>query len=284
MNRIMLKLEAGSDEDCWDVRVRLKCKSSKKLLAQAISESVNHDTAEEEGSTDVEPHRMPTFVQKSADPTVKNVTENGVALPDGWDPRNDVGTDEYHDVTSTISLHLGAGKSLLFPLDVFRPLDQSSMSPESDASPTCSTTYEVIIMYRQVRAGKKGKNKSDEAGDQVMVMQSGSIEWISPFTAEFSQTNGPQRSFPCGIQHASNMTSHSSAEPPSTGGAELIAADGERVQMRCSLGAKGLGSSIAASILRVTNEVRPFHIHVLLCLSQVDSIFILDLHSFPNID
>jgi len=250
VNRIVLRLEAGSDEDCWDVRVRLKCKSSKKPLS---SESAN-DGMLEGGLIDVEPYRMPTFVHKSADPTIQIVTEIGVALPVGWEPRKDVGADESHDVTTPLSLHLRAGKSLLFPLDVFCPLDQSFTSSENDAS-TCSTSYEAIIMYRQVRAGK-GTNQSEEPGDQVLVMQSGSIEWISPFTAEFSQTNGSKNPFPCGIQHPSNTTSQSSIEPPSVGGTELVAAYGEHVQMRCSLEAKGIGSNIAASILRVTNEVR----------------------------
>mmetsp|Transcript_15475 Transcript_15475/g.24981 ORF Transcript_15475/g.24981 Transcript_15475/m.24981 type:complete len:317 (+) Transcript_15475:1-951(+) len=90
-----------------------------------------------------------------------------------------------------------------------------------------------------------------------MVLQSGSINWISPFTAEFSQTNGPKKPHPCGIQHASNIAALSPFPEPSSlvNGTALIAADGERVPMRCSLVAKGLGSNFAASILRVTNEI-----------------------------
>lgn len=250
VNRIMLRLKAGGDEDCWDVRVRLKCESS--IKPPQLNESAD-DAAPEAGSTGVDPHRMPTFVQMSVDSSVKNVTENGVVLPEGWETRKDVGSDEIHSVTTTICPHLGAGKSLLFPLDVFRPLDQSLPSQECDAS-TCSTSYEIIIMYRQVRVGK-GTNQSDEPGDQVMVMQSGSIEWMSPFSAEFSLTNGPKTPYPCGIQHASNnVVSQSPADPSLVSETELIAANGERVQMRCSLEAKGLGSNIAASIIRVTNE------------------------------
>ena len=45
---------------------------------------------------------------------------------------------------------------------------------------------------------------------------------------------------------------------------ELIAADGERVQMRVSFKAKGLGVNIAASILSVNNEVRQHIIRVIL--------------------
>jgi len=173
-----------------------------------------------------------------------------VALPEGWEPREDVGTITSHEVTTTISPHLGAGKSLLVPLDAFRP-----NFPDDGTS--CSTSYEVIIMYRQIRVGKETDASDKTAGDQVMVTQNGSIDWISPFTAEFSQTNGRNKPYPCGIQHLSNM---STLSPPveaasSARRRELIAADGERVQMRVSFKAKGLGVNIAASILSVNNEI-----------------------------
>jgi len=254
VNRIMLKLEAGGDEDCWDVRVRLKCRSAKK---PPTSQSPADDAGIEGECIEIEPHQLPIFVQKSAEPMARFVSENGVALPCGWEPRKDVGTDEAHNATTTISPLVRRGKSLLYPLDVYRPLRNSSTPLTSCDDSVCLTSYEVIVMYRQIRADKGSKRQSDEAGDQVMVMQSGSVEWISPFTAEFAQTNGTKNPFPCGIQHPSNMVplQASSAEPQTPEvGAELIAAHGERVQMRCSLRAKGLGSVIAASVLRVTNE------------------------------
>lgn len=260
MNRIVFKLEAGEDEDCWDVRVRLRCTSSSgNPLVQVGGEAANDASAEGAGSNnDVDPRRMPVFVQKSADTTARVVMENGMALPVGWEPRKDVGTDESHDATTKISLHLGAGKSLIFPLDVYRPLDQTTLPSESDGgNSSCSTTYDVIVMYRQVRSSKKkvSDKSSEEPGDQVMVTQGGSVQWIPPFIAEFSHTNGRRRPFPCGVQHPSNMVSPP-AEQSAAGGAELVAANGERLQMRCSLEARGLGSkNVAASIISVTNEL-----------------------------
>ena len=90
-----------------------------------------------------------------------------------------------------------------------------------------------------------------------MVIESGLFEWISPFAVEFSQINGIMKPFPCGIHHASNMVSQTDQVPMSAVGAESVSADGERIQMRFSLGVKALGSQIAANILRVSNEVRP---------------------------
>ena len=243
VNRIMLRLDAGSDEECFDVRVRLKCKSSKKQQkSEPPSTDATATTAKDE-TIDVEPHRMPTFVCKSDDPTAKVMAEGGFSLPTGWEPRKDVGTDESHDVTTSLSHHLEVGKSLLCPLDIFRPLDSSDSDP-------CSTSYDVVIMYRQVRAGEASNKSSESTGDEVMVVQSGSIEWITPFTAEFSQSNGFKKPFPCGIQHASNMV----LQPePSVTDNELVVADGQQVNMRCSLQAKGLGSNVTATILSVTN-------------------------------
>ena len=246
VNRIMLRLDAGRDEDCYDVRIRLKCKSHKKKPQPSAEEA----TTPEYEALDVEPNRMPTFVQKAEDVTIEFVSENGVSLPGGWEVRKDVGSDESHDMTTLLSSHIEAGKSLLCPLDIFRPLDPSVKIHDAF---TCSTSYDVIITYRQVRSGK-GLNKSDDSsGDQVMVMQSGIIEWITPFTAEFSQTNGHQRPYPCGIQHASNLITAQSLPEP---GEELVVADGQQIQMKCSIKPNGLGSNVAASILYVTNEVR----------------------------
>ena len=257
VNRIMLRLDAGRDEDCWDVRVRLKCNSYKKKPQSSELPTAEEATTPEYAALDVEPNRMPTFVQKAEDATTEVVTENGVSLPAGWEVRKDVGSDESHDVTTSLSPHIEAGKSLLCPLDIFRSLDSSVKSDTF----TCSTSYDVIITYRQVRAGK-GLNKSDgSSGDQVMVMQSGIIEWITPFTAEFSQTNGHQRPYPCGIQHASNQVTAQSLPEPS---GELVVADGQQIQMKCSIKPNGLGPNVAASILNVTNEVRVTMIPIIL--------------------
>lgn len=245
VNRIIFKIKAGKDEDCWDVRARIRSESVKKS-----------DTAVDATPdvTPVEPHRMPCFVQKAADPKVRNVTETGVALPEGWETRKDVTTDNSPDLTTTICPHLEAGKSLLFPLDIFRPLDEWQ-SRDSDAS--ISTSYEIIIMYRQIRGGKETKEPNG-LGDQVLVVQSGSIDWVSPLSAEFSLSNGLTKPYSRGIQHASNAISSALAQSSSVTRNELIAADGERVHMRCSLQATSVGMKSCATILRVTNEVSVF--------------------------
>ncbi|KAL7546228.1 hypothetical protein ACHAWF_009563 [Thalassiosira exigua] len=249
VNRIALRLAAGDDEECWDVRVRLRCESAIRLPTDG-------PTPDDEGmaAAVVEPGRTPTFVRRSSDPAARIVAEGGVALPPGWEPRNDaVGMNESHDASTAVCTHLGAGNSLILPLDVFRPLDPSSPSQQEGDAGICSTTYEAIVTYRQVRTGK-GRTKQCERGDEVTVVHCWSLTWVLPFAADFSLTNGPGKPYPGGIQHASNMVTRSLQEPLSLSGKELIAADGEYVLMRCSLEAMGFGSNVAASIVRVTNE------------------------------
>jgi hypothetical protein len=260
VNRILLHLKADTDVSCWDVRVGIKCTTLKKL-------ELVTSTALKVGST---------FVHRASDPAVKFVTEDGVALPSGWEPRKDVGTDESHSSTTSVSPHIGAGKSFLFPLDVFHPLDQS-LPLERDAY-TSSTSFEVTFTYRQVRSGKRA-NRTNDPGDHVVVMLSGSIDWVSPFTSEFSPCNRPMKLFPCGIQHSSSMKLQASTEPTSAVGTELMAAVGDSIRMRCSLEATSIGCNVAATIVRVANMVSQTASKYLFSLfvSRLTSLFIVYL-------
>mmetsp|Transcript_5725 Transcript_5725/g.9382 ORF Transcript_5725/g.9382 Transcript_5725/m.9382 type:complete len:1581 (+) Transcript_5725:68-4810(+) len=244
VNRLIFKLQAGADVDCRGVRLSIRCRNSSGAIS---SEAV--DDPGSEAATSVEPGRRPLFVRRSVN-DIASLTneENDPPLPKGWEPRNDVSVDESNVTSSIIATHLEAGKSMFLPLDLFRPLNQSGDSSESES---CTTSYEVSISYRQVRT-VKGISQPNDLGDQVVVVRSGTVTWISPFTAEFSLINGNQKSFPCGIKHPSNMTQSSSND--SRISSPLIAAEGERIRMRFHLKAKELGNKVAASIENVLNE------------------------------
>jgi hypothetical protein len=221
VNRTLLQLETGSDAGCWDVRVRLKCTTITEQEEGEESESANKS------------HMNATFVQIAT----TNSTLKDVALPDGWEPRQDVGADEFHNMTTLVSPYIESNKSLILPLDIYYPLD------ELDG---VTTTFEVILTYKQ-------SNNTENSGDLIMVILSGLIEWIPPFTAEFG------RPIACGIQHTPNISLRSThIEPtiaPSAVDTELIFADGECIRMKCSLEATSIGSdNVAATILRVTNK------------------------------
>lgn len=250
VNRMVFRLKAGDDHDCHDVRVWLRCKSNKISAPNENTDEIPSGDA----ANNIDPNLTPLFVLKSTNPTLTNVTENGITLPQGWETRRDVAMEESNEVSTVITPHLEAGKSYLFALDLFCPLSMTPVSAESPVdSDNFSTAYEVIIEYRQTRSEKE---VTEESGDHVMVMHSGSITWISPFSAEFFLTNGPQKPFPGGVQHYSNTVTKSALKNASPDQFEIIAADGELIQMRCAIGANGMGDDVAAKIHRVCNEVR----------------------------
>jgi len=270
INRIIFKLQAGTDVDCRGVRLSIRCRNS----SGALLSEVEDDVASEGVTNNVEPDRRPFFVKRSTnDNTSVADDENDTSLPKGWEPRNDVSTDESNMSSSVVAPHIEAGKSMLLPLDLFRPLNQTSDSSECDS---CTTSYEITITYRQVRT-INGVSQSSDLGDQVVVVRSGTVTWISPFTAEFSPINGTQKSFPCGIKHASNMVQPASNDPSNS--SALIAADGERIRMRCHLKAKELGNKVAANIEYVVNEVRYCVLPCQPC--QITSMCFS--HSFPSL-
>uniref|UniRef100_A0A7S2LZA6 Trafficking protein particle complex subunit 11 domain-containing protein n=1 Tax=Skeletonema marinoi TaxID=267567 RepID=A0A7S2LZA6_9STRA len=247
VNRIMFQLQAGADVDCRGVRLSIRCRNSSGATSSDAADDLTS-----EGVTPVEPGRSPFFVKRSDNDNSSQVDEeDNTPLPKGWEPRKDVSVDESSVTSSVIAPHLEAGKSMLLPLDLFRPLHQTGDSPESDS---CMTSYEITISYRQVRT-IKGISQSSDLGDQVVVIRSGTVTWISPFTAEFSPINGNQKNFPCGIKHSSNMVQSASNDPSIS--SPLIAADGERIRMRCHLKAKELGSKVAANIEHILNENEP---------------------------
>jgi hypothetical protein len=248
VNRVVFMLQVGPDVDCRGVRLSIRCRHSSGTVPSEVIGTVPSEVGDDDESVgaidDVEPERRPVFVKRS---TNEDTQANGIPLPKGWELRNDVSTDESN--MSVITPHLGAGKSMLLPLDLFRPVNPAGDSSESDS---CTTSYELSISYRQVRT-VKGISQPSDLGDQVVVVRSGTVTWISPFTAEFSQVDRTQKSFPCGIKHASNMVQSASNDPGDS--SALIAADGERIRIRCHLKAKEVGNNVAASIEYVANEV-----------------------------
>lgn len=246
VNRILFELSANENYNCRDIILRVRCTSH--------VDRGNPSLVDAEGEPDEpESDSRSLFVQPSDAAVVAKTTE-GINLPRGWEPRRDIITDESHDASSTVMSYLEAGKSVILPLDVFRPL--STSSDEEDPT-SVSTSYEVILTYREARVGGDSEDP-DQTGNQVMVIQRGKLNWIKPFTGNFSIVEGNQQLFPCGVQHESNMsnigvTASSRTEKQSD---DIISADGEQVRMRFTLKTNGLGSSVAAKVHTIKNEVR----------------------------
>jgi len=237
VNRIVLKLQAGADEDCRDIRVVLKCINSRKPLSESPGEPSPANV--------VDFNEAPIFVRRSQRRATADVA-GSVVLPVGWALREDVSNDVSQGVASSLAPLLGAGQSLLMPLEIFCPLDRQ---PGEARTTFRSTSYEVLILYKKLHPGGNAG-----AGDEVTVVRNGCIDWITPFSARFfPQPSGPRKAFPGGILHASNLVSGGSA----TSSGELVAANNEIVRIRCVLETNGLGTNVAAKVKSVSdgNEV-----------------------------
>ncbi|KAL7518224.1 hypothetical protein ACHAWX_003072, partial [Stephanocyclus meneghinianus] len=247
VNRIIFQLRAGDAYDCWDVTLRLRCSGRCEKITPSLVDVASEGEAEE-----AEPDNQSLFVKTSLDAGTKFSTDEGIALPQGWEPRSDVIVDESHDASTLVATQLKAGKCMLLPLDLFRPLNISSDN-ESDTN-AISTSYEVILTFREVRV-KDGDCDSAQSGNQVMVVHRGSVNWIKPFSADFTIVDD-QKSFPGGVKHTSNMTNFVPSPSSRTDEeSDIISADGERVRMRFVLRTKGLGSTVAANVQSVVNEI-----------------------------
>jgi hypothetical protein len=232
VNRIVFKLTAGAGYDCRDITMRLRCSNSREKADGVESESEN-----------VELDNRSIFVQRSLD-------SSAICLPMGWEPRQDIITDENHEVSSKVP-SLDAGKSMMLPLDVFRPLDVLPYNVPEVIS--VSTSYEVILSFREVKVRTDVASDADsDTGNQVMVIQRGNIKWMKPFCGDFVVIEGNQNTFPCGMQHESNSANASTTSRSET---EITSADGECIRMRFVLKTNGLGGNVAASVNHVMNEV-----------------------------
>jgi hypothetical protein len=239
VNRVVFKLAAGAGYDCRDITMGLRCSSSREKADGLESESEN-----------VELDNRSIFVQRSLVPSAKKSSSNGICLPMGWEPRQDIITDENHEVSSKVP-SLDAGKSMMLPLDVFRPLDVLPYNVPEAIS--VSTSYELILTFREVKVRTDVASDADsDTGNQVMVIQRGNIKWMKPFCGDFVVIEGNQNTFPCGMQHESNSANASTTSRSAT---EIISADGECIRMRFVLKTNGLGGNVAASVNHVMNEV-----------------------------
>lgn len=254
VNRIVFRLVAADGYDCRDVTLRLRCSSERNTTQH------NVDAAAGEFK-DAEVDNQSVFVQRSTDVSADASTGERIRLPRGWQPRHDVIRDESHDVSSVVTSLLEAGKSMLLPLDVFRSLEISSDN-DVDSS-TITTSYEVILAFKEIR-----RDEGSEMGNQVMVVQRGTLSWIKPCRGDFSIVEGCRTSFPCGVQHESNSTTTSTSTRKET---DVVSADGESVRMRFTLKTNGLGGEIAASIQSVVNEVRAYNKLSLRVLSSAET-------------
>ena len=245
VNRILLKLEPGPDEDCSDMQIRVACASLLITSEGTTKRIIAGDAGDDQPpAADRSNPRVRTPVLVRPDPGApSSMTEYGYELPSGWVLAGDDGQgvrDKYMPLVATLK----SGDATYAYFDVFRPTPQitrmdgilqvgeqaEDLIGEWDM---CQTDIDVAICYGQerpkhalkaTRGRKRGKRSSQApAGDGEDVMKatkspSGARpkdsdlvikEYMcSVFWGPPIQTTfspGPDTTYPCGNRHPSNV-------------------------------------------------------------------------------
>ena len=279
VNRVLLKLQAGPNELCENIRFQVSC-SSMLLSADVITTHLNAersgDSEEgEEGSNSID-LRTPVMVCQGEVVTNRVYKDGRHRLPRGW---RLVGTDGGTRTTAQPSLtNLKPGEETFVYFDVYRPhrmlnsldvADDSGSTRTSDGlgedNTLCRTNFDISIFYTQARPkaqryqGRRRRKptpdstsleeKSSNVSDVVTLDRTFSMTWASPLLADFSDIHDAQNAPPAGSRHRSNHVTLS--EEDTTPAVELALVDGERVSTRCSLWANDLPSAIGVDVSRV---------------------------------
>lgn len=295
VNRVLLNLKAGTEENCTDVTFRVTCSTLLITIDGTTKRIVSGDDDDSEKGSTEKMHnpvvRTPVLVKRDQHaPAI--MTEYGYELPAGWALVGDGQgiRDRYSPVVST----LRSGDSTFAYFDLYRPSpkltrmegvlqvgeQEEDLACERDM---CQTDVDVSISYHQERSAKqvkisrrRGRKKpalsgstaesdsgdgeeakvEEDTPDLVTLDYTASVMWNAPIAAAFSP--GIKETHPCGNRHPSNTVPDPEAAilPPGVEETEMVLIDGERVNTKCSLEAVASADGLTAEIERIRYEVR----------------------------
>jgi hypothetical protein len=280
VNRMLLKLQAGQNERCTDVKFSMTCfsvlitptGSTKRLVTQeAITAQMSDCSVSMKDPT----FRTPSVVVPTPQVSTETPTDYGYNLPPGWEL-----AEAGQGYTGTIASSMKGGEAAFLPLHFFRPATLLQ-----DDRMTCKTDFYVTVTYRQERSAARkqkvnkraarqrpvmsGGNKASgtngdppeqdessqldtpmdkpvDSSDEVSLEYSGSILWAHPLCATFSQ--GVRRNQPSGSRHPSNVVNNAVDSGLND---EFALIDGENVTVKCSLTAVGEVEGLNTEIVSV---------------------------------
>lgn len=274
VNRLLFKLEAGSEECCFDIDYRVTCSTT---VVSSVVPTTPLNT--EEGVQPVPDgdlgqnasvERTPVIVSPGESGAANRATEFGYDLPLGWRLQ---GTGDASDKAFPHVRNLKSGESTLICFELYRPArslkplenpnDSDAETADNDEAEVCQTDFNISITYRQSRPAVQKRSDADEMGkdeselsDSVVLEHSGSVVWESPLLADFSIDGRSQRAFPSGSRHPSNYLSASVSGALSGGKqTELALINGERTSARCVLRSNVAGDGLGIELSRIGFEV-----------------------------
>ncbi len=258
VNRMLIKLTAGSAEECRNVSVRLSVSSCLVSTTGGITKITGKGSGDAENDSWIHPTnpkaRTPVLVRED-NSAVKQMTNFGYETPKGWTPVSGVCEGEEHTDYALLKAKLSAGDSAYAVVDIFRPSpgaltiedtfehgeDLEKLTYERSI---CQSDIDVSIQYEQKRI-VPGTTPEQEL-DTVVLSLTVPLVWSPPLAASFSPSKKTTQ--PSGNRHPSNSIMGSSIGSES----ELVLIDGERVTTRCTLEAAAADNGLLVDIDEVS--------------------------------
>ncbi len=239
VNRILLKLNAGPNENCRKIKLSVICSST---VEEGLSKSSSLLDREEstDGVNQVN-SRQPILVEPCDDIHISK------SLPTGWrmnSENNGQGArDKWFDVQET----LNGGSSTYAYFDLFRELPEY----QDGANGRCRTNFLVTVKYNQMR---KSQCEASRDGDVVVQEYRGTASWCSPMKAKISFSPATRKMTPSGIRHKGNLVSTGISAIP---GKDSIALKSGRIAfMKCTIEAAEASNHLEMRLVAAKFEVR----------------------------
>lgn len=260
VNRICLKLQAGNDEACREIKFKVVC-STTILGEDGKPRTLSAETSGEGDTVQMKnpDSRTPVLVAASPHSKSTSSTDYGFDIPAGWALAGGSG-QETGDGLRPHAQALARGEITYAFFELYRPtalLDPSGGKAKS--VPVCQTDFEVTVSYRQDRE-EKGREISGQMNgadgciisEVVTQKKTGSVLWTPPMVVSFSC--GSRDSTPSGSRHPSNLTND--ARPSDTSVfTEIPLIDGENVCIRSCLEANPILDDFALEVGPIRFEV-----------------------------
>lgn len=288
VNRVLLKLQAGSREECSDIQFNVTC-FSVLMSPEGVTKRLvpSSEVAESETSFDMSnpAYRTPVMVSRGErTPLSDESAPKGFEPPSGWSM-----SGNGQGYRGKPLPKLKSKEACYVPIDFFRP---SADLGDETASYLCKTDFYLTITYKQerpalkkratrVRArrrpvarpgrggrgrGRGGADKEEptkddgapapeesvepiDVADEVSLEYSGTIVWGRPITARFGP--GTKRGYPSGKLHPSNSLTTDEVSH------EISLIHGERTTQKCILQATEPDLDAELSVIRFEGSSQP---------------------------
>lgn len=267
VNRILMKLENGLNEECHDIKYRINC-SNTLLSIDGSTRHLNSDGSNISDDSKTENFRAPVLVTSGKDSHNDKVTTGEYELPQGWKLVGS-GRETHNEIVPEVST-LNTGEVSYIFFDIYR----ASADLIHGNSDIYQTDIDISISYRQYRPSAQGlrsqnqksvqRNKDKDAFgeepesyDLVFLDHSCSVTWTPPMSAAF--INGVEKPFPSGSRHPSNLCTIEKDQASKKDDfevasqlPEVILVDGDKCSTRCVL---QTDSGLSSNIKKVWFEV-----------------------------